>query len=76
MTSVCEKNQHNHSQPDPHMGLLAPGSQPGHSGRPAGRAQGDISARACSEKSNEAVFPFLKGALSLPSSTPHRKPEL
>lgn len=74
MTCVCKKNQLNHIQPDPHTGLLAPSLVT--VATQLAELRVSISAGTYLGKPNGAVFHLFKSALSLPSSMPHRKPEL
>lgn len=78
MTFMCRKKQPHHSQPDPQC------SGPPDSWLPAWpwwlpcwQSSGYVfQLELCSGKTNGAVLPLFKGALCLPSSTPHRKPLL
>lgn len=54
------KTQPRRSQPDPHMGFLAPGSPPGHGGRPVGRARGQHVRWSVLRKTKWSCAPSLR----------------
>lgn len=74
MTSTRKKNQPHHSQPDLRRAswLLAPGLATAATQLAELRVS---TAGGCSGKPKE-LCSFFKGVLSLPSSMPHRKPQL